>query len=161
MISIVTSGVRSWTAQGFVWGFGLAFALALAISVTSGAAFSQEKSSQEKSSQEKSSQENKSSDFEEKARASIEVEGNKRVDIATVRSYFHASPDGHFDEAARDAALKALIGTHLFENVSIERSGEKLVVHLQTDGACFRTLGIARVLRDHPAVQLDGDLVVA
>ena len=43
----------------------------------------------------------KTSDFEETARAAIEVEGNKRVDIATVRSYFHSSPDGHFDEAAR------------------------------------------------------------
>ena len=72
----------------------------------------------------------KTSDFEEKARALVAVEGNKRVDVATVRSYFHASPDGRFDEAARDAALKALIGTHLFETVSIERSGERLIVHL-------------------------------
>jgi outer membrane protein insertion porin family len=108
--------VRSWTA----WGFALALGFALAMSVSSGAAFSQEKSSQE----------TKTSDFEEKARAAIEVEGNKRVDIATVRSYFHASPDGHFDETARDAALKALIGTNLFEKVSIERSGERLIVHL-------------------------------
>jgi outer membrane protein insertion porin family len=28
-----------------------------------------------------------------------------------VRSYFHPAPDGHFDDAARDAALKALIAT--------------------------------------------------
>jgi outer membrane protein insertion porin family len=81
--------------------------------------------------------ENKSSDYEEKARAvdvkardGIDVEGNKRVDAATVRSYFHASPDGRLDEAARDAALKALVATHLFETVSIERKGERLVVHL-------------------------------
>ena len=53
-----------------------------------------------------------------------------RVDAATVRSYFHPSPDGRFDEAARDAALKALIATDLFDTVSIERNGEKLVVHL-------------------------------
>jgi outer membrane protein insertion porin family len=72
----------------------------------------------------------KASDFEEKARATIAVDGNKRVDVATVRSYFHASPDGRFDEAARDAALKALIATNLFDTVSIERSGERLVVHL-------------------------------
>lgn len=69
-------------------------------------------------------------DFEEKARAEITVEGNKRVDAATVRSYFHASPDGRFDEAARDAALKALIATHLFDKVSIERASERLIVHL-------------------------------
>jgi outer membrane protein insertion porin family len=115
--------MRSWSALGF----GLAFAvtLALAMGVTSGAAFSQEKSSQENKTTE-----TKISDVEEKARAAISVEGNKRVDFATVRSYFHPSADGHFDETARDAALKALIGTHLFETVSIERSGEKLIVHL-------------------------------
>jgi outer membrane protein insertion porin family len=47
-----------------------------------------------------------------------------------VRSYFHAAPDGRFDDAARDAALKALIATGLFDKVSIERAGERLVVHL-------------------------------
>src|ERR1700751_1399360 len=72
----------------------------------------------------------KSSDYEEKGRALVDVEGNKRVDVATVRSYFHASSDGRFDEDARDAALKALIATNLFDTVSIERSGEQLVVHL-------------------------------
>ena len=47
-----------------------------------------------------------------------------------MRSYFHAAPDGRFDEAARDAALKALLATGLFDNVTIERAGERLVVHL-------------------------------
>ncbi|WP_420836274.1 outer membrane protein assembly factor BamA [Bradyrhizobium valentinum] len=61
---------------------------------------------------------------------SIIVEGNRRVDAETVRSYFRASPDGRFDDAARDAALKALIATGLFEKVSIDRAGERLVVHL-------------------------------
>lgn len=60
----------------------------------------------------------------------IVVEGNRRVDAETVRSYFHAAPDGKFDDAARDAALKALIATNLFDKVSIDRSGERLVVHL-------------------------------
>lgn len=95
---------------------GLVFGLA--ISVTLGVASS------------RAAGDNKSSDFEEKARAQVTVEGNKRVDAATVRSYFHPSPDGRFDEAARDAALKALIATHLFDTVSVERNGEKLVVHL-------------------------------
>src|SRR5205814_2089876 len=58
------------------------------------------------------------------------VEGNRRVDAETVRAYFHAGPDGRFDDAARDAALKALIATGLFDKVSIERAGERLVVHL-------------------------------
>ena len=67
---------------------------------------------------------------EAKAREAIEVEGNKRVDVATVRSYFKPTADGRFDEAARDAALKAMIGTDLFDKVSIERNGERLIVHL-------------------------------
>jgi outer membrane protein insertion porin family len=64
------------------------------------------------------------------AAESIEVSGNRRIDPETVRSYFHAAPNGGFDEAARDAALKSLLGTGLFTNVTIERKGERLVVHL-------------------------------
>jgi outer membrane protein insertion porin family len=64
------------------------------------------------------------------ARDTIEVQGNRRIDAETVRSYFHAAPDGRFDEAARDAALKALLATGLFDKVTIERAGERLVVHL-------------------------------
>jgi outer membrane protein insertion porin family len=60
----------------------------------------------------------------------IEVQGNRRIDADTVRSYFHAAADGRFDEAARDAALKALLATGLFDKVTIERAGERLVVHL-------------------------------
>jgi outer membrane protein insertion porin family len=60
----------------------------------------------------------------------IAVDGNRRIDTETVRSYFHAARDGHFDEAARDEALKALISTGLFDKVEIERAGERLVVHL-------------------------------
>jgi outer membrane protein insertion porin family len=60
----------------------------------------------------------------------IDVQGNRRVDAETVRSYFHAAPDGQFDAAARDAALKALLATGLFDTVTIDRAGERLVVHL-------------------------------
>src|ERR1700716_1625966 len=60
----------------------------------------------------------------------ITVEGNRRIDADTVRSYFHAAPDGRFDDGARDAALKALLATGLFDNVRIERAGERLIVHL-------------------------------
>jgi outer membrane protein insertion porin family len=63
-------------------------------------------------------------------RETITVEGNRRIDADTVRSYFHAAPDGRFDEAARDAALKALVATGLFDNVTIDRAGERLIVHL-------------------------------
>ena len=63
-------------------------------------------------------------------RSAITVQGNRRVDADTVRSYFHAGPDGRFDDAARDAALKALVATGLFDDVRIERAGERLAVHL-------------------------------
>ena len=72
----------------------------------------------------------KTRDGEIKARAGIQVEGNRRVDAETVRSYFHATADGRFDEASRDAALKSLVATGLFDNVSIERAGERLIVRV-------------------------------
>ena len=64
------------------------------------------------------------------ARGAIAVQGNRRIDADTVRSYFRAAPDGRFDDAARDAALKALLATGLFDKVTIDRAGERLVVHL-------------------------------
>src|ERR1700731_655765 len=64
------------------------------------------------------------------SRDMITVQGNRRIDADTVRSYFHASADGRFDDAARDAALKALLATGLFDKVTIDRAGERLIVHL-------------------------------
>src|SRR5262245_61430777 len=64
------------------------------------------------------------------SRDAIVVEGNRRVEADTIRSHFHAGPGGRYDEAARDAALKSLIASGLFENVSIDRTGEKLVVRV-------------------------------
>jgi outer membrane protein insertion porin family len=72
----------------------------------------------------------KARDGDAKAREVIDVQGNRRIDAGTVRSYFHPAPDRRFDEAARDAALKALLATGLFNKVTIERAGERLVVHL-------------------------------
>ena len=65
-----------------------------------------------------------------RASETIDVEGNRRIDSETVRSYFHAAPDGHYDAAALDAALKALIATNLFDHVAIDHAGDRLVVHL-------------------------------
>ncbi len=73
---------------------------------------------------------NAASDVDAKRAARSTSQGNRRIDAATVRSYFHAAPDGRFDDAARDAALKALLATGLFDKVTIERAGERLVVHL-------------------------------
>ena len=62
--------------------------------------------------------------------AVITVEGNRRVDAETIRSYFHSGTDGQFDEAARDAALKSLLATKLFDKVSIDRTARGLIVHV-------------------------------
>src|SRR5207248_2030999 len=64
------------------------------------------------------------------ARETITVEGNRRVEADTVRSYFHAWPGKQLDAASLDAALKALIATGLFDKVTIDRTGDKVVVHL-------------------------------
>src|SRR5882757_6625559 len=50
----------------------------------------------------------KAHEVDAKARDGIVVEGNRRIDAETVRSYFHAAPGGRFDAAALDAGLKAL-----------------------------------------------------
>ncbi|MEA3022426.1 MAG: outer membrane protein insertion porin family, partial [Alphaproteobacteria bacterium] len=44
----------------------------------------------------------------------IVVEGNKRVEADTIRSYFRAGGGDRLDAARIDAALKALYGTGLF-----------------------------------------------
>ena len=72
----------------------------------------------------------KTREADAKTRDAIEVQGNRRIDAETVRSYFRSSPDGRYDEAARDAALKALLATGLFDKVTIDRAGERLIVHL-------------------------------
>src|SRR5271156_1445334 len=59
---------------------------------------------------------------------SIVVEGNRRVEADTIRSYFKASPGEPLDAAKIDAALKALYGTGLFQDVRITQSGGKVIV---------------------------------
>jgi len=58
----------------------------------------------------------------------IVVEGNKRVEADTIRSYFRAGGGDRLDAARIDAALKALYGTGLFQDVRINPSGGRLVV---------------------------------
>ena len=59
---------------------------------------------------------------------SIQVEGNRRVEVATIRSYFKAAPDGRLDQGHIDDGLKALIETGLFQDVRINQAGGRLVV---------------------------------
>ncbi|MBK3663113.1 outer membrane protein assembly factor BamA [Bradyrhizobium diazoefficiens] len=60
---------------------------------------------------------------------SISVEGNRRVEVETIRSYFKPGPGGHLDQGAIDDGLKALIETGLFQDVKINRgAGGQLIV---------------------------------
>src|SRR5579863_6839305 len=60
--------------------------------------------------------------------SSIVVQGNRRIDADTVRSYFKVAPGEHLDAAKIDAGLKALYATGLFQDVHISQSGGKLIV---------------------------------
>src|SRR5579883_1194412 len=60
--------------------------------------------------------------------ASIEVQGNRRVEVETIRSYFKPGPNGQLDAGQVDDGLKALIETGLFQDVKINRVGGHLVV---------------------------------
>ncbi len=59
---------------------------------------------------------------------SIVVEGNRRVEAATIRSYFKAGPGGQLGPAEIDEGIKALYSTGLFSDVRISRTGGRLVV---------------------------------
>src|SRR6201999_3966453 len=60
--------------------------------------------------------------------SSIEVVGNRRVEIDTIRSYFHPGPGGTLTGPAIDDGLKALIETGLFSDVRISRAGPRIIV---------------------------------
>ena len=58
----------------------------------------------------------------------IVVQGNRRVEADTVRSYFRVAPGERLDAGRIDAALKALYASGLFEDVRIAQSGGRLIV---------------------------------
>jgi outer membrane protein insertion porin family len=60
--------------------------------------------------------------------ATIQVEGNRRVELETIRSYFKPGPGGRLDQGSIDDGLKALIETGLFQDVKINQAGGHLVV---------------------------------
>jgi len=60
--------------------------------------------------------------------STIQVEGNRRVEIETIRSYFKPGPGGRLDQAQIDDGLKALIETGLFQDVKISQTGGHLLV---------------------------------
>jgi len=60
--------------------------------------------------------------------SSIAVEGNRRVESDTIRSYFKPGPGGALDAGRIDDGLKALIETGLFQDVKINQSGRGITV---------------------------------
>jgi len=60
--------------------------------------------------------------------ASIVVEGSRRVEADTIRSYFRPGPGGRIGPEQEDEALKALVATGLFADVRINHAGGRLVV---------------------------------
>ncbi len=58
----------------------------------------------------------------------IDVEGNQRVDDATIRAYVVIRPGKNFGSQEEDESLKALFDTGLFSNVNLNVRGSALVV---------------------------------
>jgi outer membrane protein insertion porin family len=58
----------------------------------------------------------------------IVVEGNKRVEAETIRSYFRGGGGDRLDAARIDAGLKALYATGLFQDVRINQAGGRVIV---------------------------------
>src|SRR6201996_4245006 len=54
--------------------------------------------------------------------STIQVEGNRRVELETIRSYFKPGPGGRLDQGAIDDGLKALIETGLFQDVHLSQT---------------------------------------
>jgi outer membrane protein insertion porin family len=62
------------------------------------------------------------------AAGQIVVEGNRRVEAETVRSYFRLVPGERLDAAKIDEGLKALYATGLFQDVRIREAGGRVIV---------------------------------
>jgi outer membrane protein insertion porin family len=60
--------------------------------------------------------------------AGIRVEGNQRIEAATIRSYMTVEIGDPFEPAELDQSLKNLYATGLFDDVSLRREGDQLIV---------------------------------
>jgi outer membrane protein insertion porin family len=66
--------------------------------------------------------------FAQSAQTRIDVEGNRRVEADTIRSYFRVGGSEHLDSAKIDTALKALYATGLFQDVRITPGNGRVLV---------------------------------
>ncbi|HEY6434056.1 MAG TPA: outer membrane protein assembly factor BamA [Acetobacteraceae bacterium] len=60
----------------------------------------------------------------------IQVQGNRRIDAATIESYMLVHPGEPFAPGPINESLKTLYATGLFQDVSLARQGNTLVVHV-------------------------------
>jgi outer membrane protein insertion porin family len=58
----------------------------------------------------------------------VQVEGNRRVEADTIRSYFRTRPGERIDAATIDEAYKSLYATGLFQDVRISQAGGRVIV---------------------------------
>jgi outer membrane protein insertion porin family len=68
----------------------------------------------------------------------IAVEGNRRIEAETIRSYFKLGAGGHLDQSEIDDGLKALVETGLFQDVKINRAGGRIIVSVIENPAIDR-----------------------
>src|SRR5215470_8972174 len=59
---------------------------------------------------------------------SIRVEGNRRVEPETVRSYLRFTVGDPYDPAKIDQSIKSLFATGLFSDVRIDRDGDGVLI---------------------------------
>ncbi len=62
--------------------------------------------------------------------SAIKVEGNQRIEAATIRSYMLVQPGDPFTPDRLDRSLKTLFATGLFSDVNLRREGSTLVVRV-------------------------------
>jgi outer membrane protein insertion porin family len=72
--------------------------------------------------------------------SSIVVEGNRRVEAETIRTYFKSGPGGRLDSGSINDALRALYETGLFQDVRINQVGGRLVVTVVENPVISRVL---------------------
>lgn len=72
--------------------------------------------------------------------SSIVVEGNRRVEADTIRTYFKPGPGGRIDSGSINDALRALYETGLFQDVRINQAGGRLIVTVVENPVISRVL---------------------
>src|SRR5262245_66180568 len=69
---------------------------------------------------------------------SIVVEGNRRVEANTIRSYFKPGPDGRIGAFQIDEGYKSLMATGLFGDVRVQNAGGRIVVRVTENAVINR-----------------------